>query len=163
MDTLEPPSENPMDEESRQEAGRAAIEAVYNAYAPRVLHLLVQIRDILVVAGLEVEHEPYDMSDDDYRWALDLRRRDLSSGNPGEERISCLVELVESMHNDEELLDGINFRLSITDWADHDFCWIEPYNFTPQVWVSAHDLDAVEARWRLIETADFADILPQRF
>jgi len=119
------------------------IEALYTTYKPKALEVLGEIATAARTRGFVCE-EPFDMSDDVYRWALLIRQE----GAPPDSGVDVVITIAESNEYDGEG-DGVNFMLDMTEYGGLIVGGVAPYNFTPDVWVKAADADAVRARWDL--------------
>jgi hypothetical protein len=134
----------------------AVIEAVKDAYQERVLALLGRIAEACRGEDLIVEG-PHDLSDDNFRWTLFVYRTPLKRDD--EDLVDVTLEIVEGADYDgREAAFGINFGIDVVEYGGRQLGGLQPYNFTPDVWVDARDADAVAARWQLIEDAEISEI-----
>jgi hypothetical protein len=132
------------------------VDAIRERYATRILGILTVIQSHLREAGFETD-DPCDMSCDDYRWSL-LVYRDGEPGNLSDADVDITLEIAESLQF-EGTEDGINFSIHVVETGGRILGTLCPYNYTPDVWVDAGDLDAIEARFRLVEDADHESIV----
>lgn len=116
-------------------------------YGPQALALLAQTRDYLHTLDIPTG-EPFDMSDDVYRWSLMV-------GDPGniDGHIDVTIEIAEAQAYGDDPADGINFGLTVARYGGEVLADVQPYNFTPQCWVAASDTEAVRERWELFADA----------
>jgi hypothetical protein len=117
---------------------------VYRRYRPCILALLEEVRSAFGAAGYRM-NEPFEMSDEEYRWLLD------GGGEPRNPDVSVEITILESKVRDGEDPFGINFSLDIAGKDGRTLGSHTPYNYSPEVWVSRKDPSAIEARWRLFE------------
>lgn len=123
-----------------------SMSEVYRRYRLRILGLLDQVRTAFEAAGYRLD-EPYEMSDEEYRWLLD------GGTDPRNPDISFGITILESRVRDGQDDLGINFSLEITGRDGKVLGGWTPYNYSPEVWASRKDPSAIEARWRLFEEA----------
>lgn len=132
------------------------MEAVAKEYGPKALALLARVRTMCLDAGLTAEHEPYDMSADDYTWALNVSRGpDMTTED---DLVDISIEIAEEREYDDREGFGLNFGLSIVEYGGKILGQLQPFNYTPDVWVDARDTAAVAARWQLVDQADLSGI-----
>jgi hypothetical protein len=124
------------------------IDQVAAVYGPRALTLLAEVRDYFDTLGIPTG-EPFDMSDDVYRWSLAVG--DASLGL--DELIDVTVEIAEAQAYGDDPADGVNFGLSISRYGGELLADCQPFNFSPQCWVPASDPEAVRERWDLFADA----------
>ena len=132
-------------------------EEIKDRYAGRIVTVLESIRAELQEAGYQVD-EPADFSGDDYRWSMLVRVGSKPDEPPGNGDVDITLQIAESMQF-EGTADGINFSLEIVEWGGRILGGLTPYNYTPDVWVSLDDADAIEMRFSIFEEADPADII----
>jgi hypothetical protein len=133
----------------------AVIEAVKDAYQERALALLRRVADACRDEGL-IADEPFDMSADSFEWCLYVWRTPLKRND--KDLVDVMLEIPEEREYDGGGGFGLNFGLSITEYGGRLLGQLQPYNYTPDVWVDARDANAVAARWQIIENADLSEI-----
>lgn len=133
----------------------AIIEKIAEKYSPRAMALLKRIRERLEMEGLTC-HNPFKMFDDYYRWSMMVHRHE--GDHADEDGVDITVEIAEERDYDDSEGFGINFGMDIVEYGGIILGGMQPYNYTPQVWVPATDPLAVEARWMLIEDADYSHL-----
>jgi hypothetical protein len=131
-------------------------ETVATAYGERILKLLGRVREVCTEAGLYCPDEPFDMSADDFRWCLKVFRTE--DENDYDQLVDVSVQIAEAREYGDEPEDGINFGLDIVKWGGRILGGLTPYNYTEHCWVSAHDSEAIEERFRIIEDSYLGDI-----
>jgi hypothetical protein len=130
---------------------QAALAAVETRYEPRILALLTRIAEAFRVAG-RVTSGPTELAiDGSPSWSIiarvpRARKEDLT--------VDTVFEIAEALEFGGGPRDGLNFGLRSTLWGGQPLATFEPFNFTPEVWVSASDAAAVEKRFRLVEGVD---------
>lgn len=125
------------------------VEQIANTYDTRIMALLETIRQNIGSIGGYESVEPYTMHDDNYRWAFATKN---AEGHVAEGSIDVMVELVESRDCDgEDAPAGLNWTLRLTKFGGETIGGIEPYNFTPAVWVPLDNDRQIEDRFKLIE------------
>lgn len=117
------------------------IEALCNTYKPKALKVLGEIATAARARGFVCE-DPFDMSDEEYRWSLLIQEKGADS-NSG---VDVTLTIAESNVHDGEG-DGVNFMLDLTEYGGRIVGGVAPYNFTSDVWVEMVDTDAVARRW----------------
>lgn len=133
------------------------IAHVRDEYEPRILALMNDLRDRLEKAGWEAS-AVYDMTDNQFEWWLSAMR----PGAATDDLDNCVdfrFEITEAAQYDGEPADGINFGLTAVEWGGRGLAGLQPYNFTPQVWVHAGDHEAVEERFSIVEHADLGELV----
>lgn len=140
---------------TRDEAYDAVMESVAKEYGPKALDLLKSIATVCNERGLAAD-EPYDLSDDDYRWSMRVWRTPERSRD--EDCIDISVEIAEEREFDGGDGYGLNFGLDVVEWGGRILGGLAPFNYTPLVWVDARYPDEVAERWSLIESANHATI-----
>lgn len=133
------------------------VESIRNQYAERIVKVLDGIRAALVDAGYKVS-EPFDLSGDDYQWALLVYIDSTSDGDVENGDVDISLKIAESTTYDGTE-DGINFALDMTTVGGRCLGGLTPYNYTEDVWVRLDKPDEIEQRFRIFEAADPADIL----
>jgi hypothetical protein len=128
---------------------RAAVERVKGAFEQRIRKFLTTTRQAFIDAGYNVS-DIDDMSDECYSWsfAIILTNTELVEEN---EYIDFRFEIAESLAFDGTT-DGINFSINIVASGGEIVGGCTPYNYTPDVWVDMHDADAIEERFRMVES-----------
>ena len=122
------------------------LERTGTEYAPKAMALLETIAGILREEdGLEVEG-PYDMSDDQWLWALSVRQSGLDN-------VDVLVEMPRAAEYADDPEDGLSFGLNVVAEGGRMLGGFQPYNFTDRVWVRASEPYAVAGRWTELEGA----------
>jgi hypothetical protein len=112
----------------------------------------VRARDACRAAGLSADERPADLSGDDYKWGLRVWR---AGETRGEDCVDVNVELAEAfLFGEQDNPYGVTFAVSIVEWGGRILGGLEPYNYTPRVWVDARAAAAVAERWALIAAAD---------
>lgn len=129
------------------------IESIAKEYGPKIIALLTRIGTICRDAGFNTD-EPYDFSDDTFRWSLVVWHGERVDNN----MIDFTIEISEAQQYGDEPEDGITFGLMIVEYGGRIVGQMTPYNYTPQCWVSAHDASAVAERWQIMEEADLSTI-----
>jgi len=121
-------------------------------YKRRIYAVLNAIATTLRNAGYLVD-EPCDLScDTDYRFTFTVHR-DGDINEFGPEDIDVTLEVCPSEEFDGEV-GGVNFSLSVVQVGGRILGGLTPYNYTPQVWVSRKDKQAIEERFSIFEEAD---------
>jgi hypothetical protein len=133
----------------------SVMEKVAEAYKPLAMALLRKIRIILENENL-ITHDPFDMSDDMYRWVMVVHRH--PGDHAADDGVDITVEIAEKRDYGNPEGFGINFGVGIVEYGGLILGGIAPYNFTPQCWVDSRDDKAVKARWKLIENADYSGL-----
>lgn len=162
------------------------IDAVKAKYEERIKALLENIskcceKDGMVVGGVS------EMHDDEYMWCLTVWRNaeDRGAGTCGhwsggylvsaahpadckcgaprvgfnyDKSVDIMFEISESRSYDDEMIDGINFGIQITENGGAMLGGLQPFNYTDQCWVHASDATAVEERFGVMEAADVDNI-----
>ena len=134
----------------------SVMEKVAEAYKPLAMALLNRIKGILEAESLTVK-DPYDMSDDTYRWSMLVHRH--PGDHADDDGADITVEIAEERDYDDKEGWGLNFGIDIVEYGGRILGGIAPFNHTPKVWVDSRDDNAVAARWQLIEDACY-DGLP---
>lgn len=135
------------------------LESVRDRYNDRILAFLSNVRASARALGYTFAHGPYEMSDDMYRWEIVGRR---PGGRGDDSLVDFSFTIVEARQMGDEPDDGVNFSFDVVEYGGRILGGISPYNFTSRVWVKASDAQALEERFRLLETSDMsglADIL----
>lgn len=140
--------------ECDEEYGRI-IEAVRKEYEPKILGLLRNIGQVCQGAGLTAK-EPYSMCDDEYRWSLTVYRD--KAGKDLDSAVDISVVLAEGREYDGGDGFGINFGLSVVEYGGRILGGLEPFNYTPDVWVDARLPLLVKDRWQIMQDADMTAI-----
>jgi hypothetical protein len=126
------------------------IETVAAEYVPRMMAKLAEVMRELVDSGFEVDG-PYDTTSDDFRCEL------FATGNGLGETVSVSLEIAESIEYDGTE-DGVSFVLDIVAEGGEIIGGLTPYNYSPEVWVSLADHEAINVRWAIIDQAPVSDI-----
>jgi len=135
---------------------RAYADRVAEDYSERILDLLKEIRKLCIDYGLHCPDEPFDMSADDYVWALKVFRTE--DENDLDNLVDVTIEIAEAHVYGDEPANGINFGLSIVEWGGRILGGYTPFNFTPECWVDAADDEAVADRWRVFESTSLGPV-----
>ena len=129
-----------------------AVDALTTELAPRILAWLNKASAALTAAGYEASSPAFDMSDDEYRYVVELHVGEAHTP------LSLVVTIDEQAAYEGEG-DGINFHFLMTTEGGRILAEMAPYNFTPQVWVPVADHAALIARWELIEQSDLGELV----
>lgn len=129
------------------------VDVIKENYKYRIINLLTSIWFALREAGYNMIG-PEDFTGEEYCWVIFC---DGDNGRPPNFDVS--ITIVESEVRDGEDENGVNFMLDITDNGGGIIGGLCPYNYTERVWVDARDLDAVEQRWELFESACDVDAI----
>lgn len=132
------------------------LEGVKYRYGIKALILLSKIRDYLTANGYAVL-SPYAMCDDTYQWSMTVLR--VPEPEHDRDKIDITVEIPEERDYEDPEGYGINFGMEITEHGGKFLGRFEPYNFTPECWVDARNLEAVAERWQLLENPELESIL----
>jgi hypothetical protein len=130
------------------------LEGIRDAYEQPALDVLKRVADACRERGMEVRGEPFPMHDDDYRWVLVVWRDRTARERGDDELIDITLELVEERSYDDEAGYGVNFGVSVVEYGGRVLGDLQPFNFTPDVWVDARDPKAVLERFDIIRDAD---------
>lgn len=123
------------------------MEAIAKQYNDRILAMLEAMRGALAEAGY-TSVEPFQMWDDNYRWAFATHNAD---GVVGSGSADFTVSIAEQHdYEGEESPAGINWGLDIVAYGGLILGGLSPYNYTDQVWVDSADADAVLERYTLL-------------
>lgn len=135
------------------------LERLYEmVYKPKMEALLGRIREVCNESGL-IADEPFDMSGDDYKWAMRVWRSQADKDADDDEKsVDVSVEIAESREYDGENEYGINFGVDIVEWGGRMLGGFTPFNYTDRCWVDSRDTDSVSERWQLLEDADLDEI-----
>jgi hypothetical protein len=133
---------------------------IYEDRKDRIKAIMEKIRDACKEAGLVPDAEPFDMSCDEYQWALIVRKekrptvddRDYTDVDYDVTLKVCESEEYDGTEN------GITFAVDVCTVGGRIVGGLSPYNYSDQCWVSVADADAVEERFAIIENADPADL-----
>jgi hypothetical protein len=123
-----------------------------STHSPRIKALFEQVRDEARERGL-VCCDPYEMSDDEERWALYVQPAG-SGEDDHENGVDVSITVLTSEHCDG---NGLNFGLDVVSHSGRIIGGLCPFNYTDRVWVARDDADAVEERWQLFANAFDAD------
>ena len=123
---------------------------IKNKYQKRIMAILERIADVLRAAGFRVEG-PWDLSSDDYWWAL--------LADVDGVKVDVSFKICESEQYDGER-GGVNFALDIVEEGGRIIGGLTPFNYTDRCWVSRKDKQAVEERFCILEQADENNIPP---
>lgn len=124
------------------------LDSLYQRTAPLAIAALTAIGEVCKAAGMKVT-EPVDLSVDTYEWNLSVYRSATDEG------VDISLEIAESVEYDGEVEFGVNFGVTAVEYGGRVLAGFTPFNFTSDCWVDARDTDAVDARWALIDAADF--------
>lgn len=145
-----------MTDELTREQYAAQIEALYESAVndaaltvrERMTEALRTLGAAFTDAGYELQTpEPYDLSSDDYRWAITVH------GNGLSEPVDVSITLAESADYDGTT-DGVNFALDIVAEGGRLLGGLTPFNYTPDVWAALDDPAEIDYRLAIIEQAD---------
>lgn len=136
---------------TRDEAYDKLMESVAAEYGPKALDLLKAVASICEEGGLAVS-EPYDLSTDDYRWAMRAWRG--LDRTQDEDSVDITVEIAEEREYEGGDGYGLNFGLDIVEWGGRLLGGCAPYNYTSLVWVDARYPGELADRWSLLENVD---------
>lgn len=128
------------------------IEALKLKYEPRILEIMKNLAEAFRAEGFE-PMGIVDLCDDEYRWAFEARLPGKFPEREHHPSINISFEIVEQRENDGEG-QGVTFRIDLTGVDNECLGGNAPFNYTEQCWVDIDDAEAVEARFKLVETAD---------
>lgn len=140
---------------TRDEAYDKLMESVAAEYGPKALDLLKRVAAVCEEHRLAV-NEPYDLSTDDYRWAMRVWRGLDRTQDEGS--VDVTVEIAEEREYERGDGYGLNFGLEIVEWGGRILGGFAPYNYTPDVWVDARNPSELADRWSLLENVDLHSI-----
>ena len=124
-------------------------------YQKRILAILNSLRMALIEAGHDCE-QPYDGSDDEFRWSMLVDCRDDGLGH--HDGVDITFRICESETYDGEL-GGVTFAVDVVEFGGRVLGGLCPYNYSDQVWTNRKDRAAVEERFAIFEQADPDDIV----
>jgi hypothetical protein len=127
-------------------------EQIARRYKRRICAVLNAIASAVQDAGYLVD-DPCDLSsDDDHRFTFTVHRdNDINEFSP--EDIDVSLEVCPSEEFDGET-GGVNFSLNVVEVGGRILGGLTPFNYTPEVWVSRKDKQAIEERFSIFEQAD---------
>lgn len=134
------------------------VEAVRDKYESRIRAQLEMYRVALTAAGYDCD-PVRDRQLDEFGWSLDFY---VGPRNPNDRWENCVgVEftIMESTYHDQEMVDGINFKLEIPTGNGLILGTFCPANYTPNCWVDAKNSVAVARRFALLEEVTPAEIV----
>lgn len=123
-------------------------DAIKEKYEPRILALMAAIRERIEAETDWRGCEPFDMTDEEYRWDMTFNR----NGNR-DDGVDVAFTIVESDVR-EGSEDGIAFMLEFTGYGGRMLGSMSPYNYTEELWVPLEDTDGIEARFAMFECLD---------
>ncbi len=129
------------------------IEAVAQEYEPKIRAFLERLRGQLHDLGYDTT-DVIDLTDDEFRWSVSTTE----DGAVGDDCVDFTLEIAEAKSYGDDPETGINFGLTIVEYGGRILGQLQPYNFTPEVWVDARDKDAIAARWQIFDNADLSEI-----
>ena len=127
---------------------RAALDAVEARYVARIQAVLERLAAAFRHAGLTTAGPAELAIDGSPSWSIVAR---VPRAKGERQTIDVIFEIACAAEYGGEPADGLNFGLRTNLWGGQPLITLEPFNFTPAVWVSARDAAAVEARFRLVE------------
>jgi hypothetical protein len=130
-----------------------AVDQVFEKYEQRMLDLMNRLRDGLLESGFKDVEEVEDDSADDYRKRFAV----YESETEDTKKVDITLILAESQQY-EGSDEGVTWRLEIVRWDGRILGVSEPFNYTPECWVTLNDSDAIEARWQLFEHIDASEL-----
>lgn len=130
-------------------------EQVSKDWTDRALALLERIRTLLMDAGYKVEKPVWFDISDDIRWGMMV--------NPpwGEGSADVYIEAhIEEDYEGDELdhHPGLQFAVHIIGDGGIIIGQLSPFNYTEDVWVPRNDPEALDARFGLLEAADYSNV-----
>lgn len=133
-------------------------EQIKDKYEPRILALLgaiaTQLREdepSLCVSEVDL------LLGDDYRWTFNVHTAEQAEAAKDEmQGVDVWFVICESEQYDGEKY-GVNFSVEIVGVAGECVGGLTPYNYSPEVWASRLDPEAVEERFKLVENASPGD------
>lgn len=126
-------------------------------YKARIKRILCNIRDACKAVGLRPDAEPSDMSCDDFRYNLVVRRPHSAGRTYADDDYDVTLEINESEECDGTE-DGINFAVNVVQIGGAIVGGLSPFNYTDQCWVSRKDPAAIEERFQILEAADAGEV-----
>jgi hypothetical protein len=120
-----------------------------DTYQPKMREILESIRKEAVARGYLCD-EPFDMTDECYRWSVLVR----PGGTPkdADVGVDVAIQIAEShAYGDGEA--GLNFMLDMVEYGGLIVGGLAPYNYTSDCWVPVDDDEAVAYRWRIFSDA----------
>lgn len=124
----------------------AHMEALKVRYEPKALALLNQIRGICRAAGLSASEPILGITDPEYRWEMAI------------EHVACVLTLNEEREHEGNDGWGVNWSLELIGDEGIIIGGVTPSNYTEDVWVFGRDIDAVDARFKVIEETNIEKI-----
>ena len=136
------------------------LDTIKTKFEPRIVAWMNALRDALTKIGAtcgKVE----ETTGDCYKWSLGVSFVGNNDETPRKMAVGVDIgfdfEITEAIEHDGDE-DGINFMFRGVYWGGRVFgLSIEPGNYTPACWVDMNDAEAVEQRFRLVETSNTAD------
>lgn len=116
-------------------------------FAGRLEKLLSELCKDARERGLECDG-PADMTDEEYSYSVLV----YPEGAEYSDGVDVGITLLESAVNGNDP-GGVNFGLRVVSYGGHVLGGLVPYNYTPDVWVSEADENAVEERWNVFSHA----------
>jgi hypothetical protein len=130
------------------------IEGLHDSYNDHALEFLNRVAKVCTDAGFWA-NEPYDFSDDTYRWSMVVKSSQDDDDSNG---IDITLEITEERDYDSKDGFGINFGLDIVHYNGLILGQFHPFNYTDNCWVDARDKPAVSSRWEIMESCDVSTI-----
>jgi len=135
------------------------INEVKKTYEPRIIRFLNDAAAALVDSGQWIKRgEPFDMSDDNYRWSVVVEPSDPTLQGD-EHLIDLSLDINEAIQFGDDPDTGIAFYFSMVEYGGRILGLLTPFNYTSRCWVDAKDSEAVMKRWGYFEDA-IVDELP---
>ena len=129
---------------------------IADKYNARIRSILGDMRKDLIQQGFKVTQVWFDEGDD-YRWFFLANPRIDPSQAEDNQTVDLSIRISES-EAFEGTDEGINFSFSAVECGGRIIGDFTPHNFTPQVWVSLDNEEAIEARFCEFESCDFSTV-----
>lgn len=132
------------------------IDALRDRYEPRACAILERVAGVFRSLGWSVSEVDLSDGDEEYQWFFGAWASD-TAGPRHLPDVDVRLTIVEQrVHEDDGESDGVSFALDVHGLGGVPFARVQPYNHTPECWVTG---DAVEERFKLVEEVDEHDLV----
>lgn len=132
-------------------------EEIKDTYSKRIEAILQEVVKALTEKTTLVVGSPFDMGCDYYQWAVTAESPSEHTANTEANSTEAGTDITFTIAESEEWdgeENGVNFMLDVTSVGGEIIGGLTPYNYTPEVWVSRDDPDAIERRFQIMLNAD---------
>jgi hypothetical protein len=129
-----------------------AVERVHDKYKDRIYSVLRSIQWTFAEQGWEARGVA-DWTDEQFSYAIYLTPPEPYSADQDNCHIDFRFDIAESMAYGDETA-GISFAIDVTAYGGRCVGGLQPFNFTPEVWVDPTNAEAIEERFEIVESAE---------